>query len=190
MKLSEIIKQVNRDVDESYSNADITEWINRGLDDLTPIAKKQAKTTYTITSANSYALPSDLHKVDFVLVKTDATTEYDPLSQRDTESTGYKMWGGNLSLQNGPTGGSIDLYYYKRLKQLTTTNIDEEPEIEKEYHDLLIFFAIGNMQFKEEDYDDRPDMLQRYALRKAEYEKFINDKLADELGDQVIREAW
>ena len=42
MKLSDIVTQVNGDVEEEYDATTILQWVNRCLDELTPIAKKEA----------------------------------------------------------------------------------------------------------------------------------------------------
>lgn len=168
MKQSELIKQVNRDLEEEYDAADINEWLNRCLDDLTPVAKKEAKANITITVDNSFLTPADLHELDYVEVND---CEYKLVPIRDKSSTGYKLWDGQLSLQNGPTDGTIDLYYHKKLTHLA--NPDDVPEIEEEFHDLLILYAIGHLQFTEEDYDDRPDLLNRYQQRKNEFASYV-----------------
>lgn len=167
MKLSEIIKQVNRDTDEDYDNGDIIDWVNRALDDLTSVAKMQAYKSYPDDQLNSYDIPVDLHDVGFVMVGDNVLSR---ISVRDKNRPGYKMWAGKLSLQN--ISGTIDLYYYRKLKHMTPLDIDNEPDLEPEYHDLLILYAIGKMQFAEEDYDDRPNSLQDYERRKRQYELY------------------
>jgi hypothetical protein len=179
MKLSDIIRQVNRDLDEDYSNADIVDWINRCIDDLAPIAKKEAKVTFTIDSNNSYTLPTDFLEFVDVLTVTNGNKQYTILTQlpqRDYTSTGYKYWAGVLSLQNPPESGAIEVYYYRKPAYMSTTNLDAVPEIDEAFHDLFILYAVGHMQFTEEDYDDRPDALQRYYNRKAEFEAHTNRK--------------
>lgn len=182
MKLSEIIKQVNRDVDDSYPNADITQWINRALDDLTPIAKKEAKQTFT---TRPIAIPTDLHEVVQVVLNNNNSYEVlAPVSAIDFTSKGYKVWGDEMSFQN-VKDGDIELYYYKQLSHLS--NPDDIPGIETPYHDLFIYYAIGQMQFTEEDYDDRPDMLIRYDMRKQEYEAY---KKQTNLQSHTIQGVW
>ena len=39
VNLQELILQVNRDVDDIFENGDIQHWLNRALDDITPIAR-------------------------------------------------------------------------------------------------------------------------------------------------------
>lgn len=192
MKTSNIILQVNRDLDEDYGNGDIVDWINRCIDDLAPIAKKEAKATFTITSANSYTLPTDfLEMVEVLTVKTDVADptkkEHKTLTQiqqRDYDSVGYKIWAGSLSTQNALESGEIEVYYYKKPAYLSTTNLDAVPEIEEAFHDLFILYAVGQIQFTEEDYDDRPDALSRYYQRKDEYQAYVNKK---NMGQSQIR---
>jgi len=48
-----------------------------------------------------------------------------------------------------------------------------EPELESFFRDMLVYYAIGHLQFKEEDYDERPDRLNRYYQRKQEYKSYL-----------------
>ncbi|MED1948993.1 hypothetical protein [Brevibacillus centrosporus] len=184
MQLSDIIRQVNRDLDEDYSNGDIIDWINRCIDDLAPIAKKEAKTTFAIDSNNSYTMPTDfLEFVDVLTVKADpdnaANRHYTVLTQlpqQDYTSTGFKYWAGTLSLQNPPSEGTIEVFYNAKPAYMAATNLNAVPQIDESFHDLFILYAIGQLQFTEEDYDDRPDTLNRYYARKAEFEAHTNRK--------------
>jgi hypothetical protein len=155
VNLTDLTKQINRDIDDSYSNGDIKEWINRGIDDITPVAKKEARTTLTYP----YVLPADLHKIAFIKVNG-VKVEYD-------------QWGDEITPKEG-NQNPIDLYYYKRLTKLQ--NADDVPDFEEEYHDLLILYALGQIQYHDEDYDDRPDALNRYAQRKLEFQQYRERK--------------
>lgn len=166
MKLKEIVAQVNTDVEEEYDASTILSWVNRCLDELTPIAKMEAYQSITIDGGNSYPAPTDYHRSAEFLVNGCPWSER-PLSDRT--STGYKKWAGKFSLQgSAPSSGTIDLYYYRRILHLSTDNMDAEPEIEPEYHDLLVHYAVGMLQFTEEEYD-RPDAMARYNQRKEDY---------------------
>ncbi len=169
MKLSDIVTQVNGDVEEEYDATTILQWVNRCLDELTPIAKKEAYISYPIDVLNSYTMPTDFHKSAEFLVNDYPWLEK-PLSDRN--STGYKKWAGKLSLQGAmPDSGTIDMYYYRRLLHVDAANMSAEPELEPEYHDLLVHFAVGMIQFTEEEYD-RPDAMAKYNQRKSDYEAF------------------
>lgn len=177
MKVSDIIRQVNRNI--KASNGDILDLINRCLGDLALLVKKESSTNYTIVSGNSYALPADFHElVDVVMVNTANTdkqyTVLQPLKKTDYTNKGYKIWGGNLSLQNGLDSGEIDFFYYRKLTQITTT--DQIPEVDEPYHDLFIHYTLGNLQYMEDDYEFRPDALGRYYQRKDEYQAYLNGK--------------
>jgi hypothetical protein len=166
VKLKDIISQVNGDVEEEYDAATIIGWVNRALDDLTPVAKVEAYVSYPIDGTNSYTIPTDYHKGAETLVN-DCPWQEKPLSDR--KSTGYKIWAGKLSLQGMvPDSGTIDMYYYRRLNHMSTSDMDQEPELEPEYHDLLVHYAAGMIQFVEEEYD-RPDAMSKYNARKEEY---------------------
>jgi len=164
MNVDEIIKQVTRDVDNSPENGDIVAWINRALADLTPIAKKEKMLLLDATNQ----IPIDCFEIKHIFVNDRFLNKLDI---EDNNGIGYKVWGNAITLQN--ITGPIQLYYYRTLaKVFYNTDI---PEIEEPYHDLLVYYAIGHLQFKDEDYEDRADMLQqRYMPRKAEYKAFID----------------
>lgn len=54
------------------------------------------------------------------------------------------------------------------------TDRNSVPELESHFRDLLIDYAISQLQFKEEDYDERPDRINRYLQRKREYLQFLS----------------
>lgn len=175
MNLSQIIAQVNRDFGDTYSNSDITDWVNRCLDDLSPLAKMEEKKVTDIQDSNVYELPDDLHEIRFVLV---GGKEFNQIPLTDTRRQGYKVWAGELTTQMGPLiqplTGQVELYYYRKLNHLANTS--DIPEIEEPFHDLLILYTIGQMQFEDEDYEDRPDYMTRYQQRKAEYASYVQRK--------------
>lgn len=51
-----------------------------------------------------------------------------------------------------------------------------ETELEEYFHDMLIDYAIGKLQFQEEDYDERPDRMNRFNIRKQEYIRYLSSK--------------
>lgn len=157
MNLDEIIKQVARDVDDTPENGDVIAWVNRALADLTPIANKEKEVTLS-----SDQLPADCFELIHVLVNGMPAYR---LSMNDMQSEGYKLWGNTITLQN--LTGPIKLFYYQNLPKVKYLN--DVPQIEEAYHDLFVYYAIGHLQFKEEDYEDRSDIMQKYYARKEEY---------------------
>jgi hypothetical protein len=162
-------------VEEEYDAGTIIGWVNRALDDLTPVAKVEALKSYTIDGTNSYTLPSDLHMPAVTLVNG---IQWHEVPITDRFSTGYTTWGNTLTLWGSsvPTSGTIDYYYYRRLKHLVTTDMNAEPELDPEFQDLLIHYAAGMIQFTEEEYD-RPDAMTKYNERKKEYTAFKNKSM-------------
>lgn len=170
MKVSDLIRQVNRDTGDTYENTDIIDWFNRCSDDLSEIIKKEEKKITPITSENRYTIPSDFYDFHLMIVENERFERV----TLDSQDKGFKLWSDEFSLNQAPDSGTIDLYYYRKLARLTV--LDDEPEIPSEFHDLYILYAVGHMQFTEEDYDDRPDLLQRYYQRKDELNRYIHRK--------------
>jgi hypothetical protein len=166
MNLTNIVSQVSRDIDDDYDLNDIKDWVNRALDDLTPISKRQTSATLNDT----LTLPEDLHELLFVSQNNQFLNN---LSMSDLYSCGYKKWGDSLTIQNGDTS-TVTIYYYRKLNHVEAG--DDVPDLESEFHDILIFFCLGNGQFYDEDYTDRPDSFNRYEARKQEYSRFIEKR--------------
>jgi hypothetical protein len=165
MKVNDILRQVNRDIDDQYNLLDVVDWINRCLNDLTPIAKRQAS-----MSLNSpFTLPTNLHELLFVSQNNQFLKK---LSMEEYSNEGYKQWGDVLTTQN--TGIShLTIYYHRKLDKVA--NGEDVPDLEEEFHDLLIYFCLGSMQFYDEDYE-RPDSFGRYQARKQEYIQYIEKR--------------
>lgn len=166
MNVNDILKQVNRDIDDQYDLGDVIDWINRCLDDLTPIARRQTSTTLDSTNT----LPIDLHELLFVSQNNQFLKK---LSISDQYSEGFKEWGNTLTLQNVDTT-PLTIYYHRKLNHVANGN--DIPDLETEFHDLLILFCLGNMQFFDEDYESRPDSFNRYQARKQEYVSYIEKR--------------
>jgi hypothetical protein len=173
MNLEQIIEEINKDLDDTLDHADIIGWVNRCVDDLSIITKKEDKKLADISSLNAYELPEDLLEMVLVLVNNE---EYDPIYLGDTTSKGYKVWGNVLSLIDGPDSGAIELYYYKRLPYLV--NVEDVPEIDKAFHDLFVLYTVAHNQFMEEETERQMDALNRYMSRKREFDAFMKKNTA------------
>jgi hypothetical protein len=165
MKINDILRQVNRDIDDQYNLQDVIDWVNRCLDDLTPIAKRQA----TAVLNAPYTLPINTHELLFVSHHNQFLKK---LSIGDAYSDGYKQWGDSLTLQNLEPS-PLTIYYHRKLAKVA--NGDDIPDLEEEFHDLLVYFCLGSMQFYDEDYE-RPDSFGRYQARKQEYIQYIDKR--------------
>ncbi|MGF6951868.1 hypothetical protein QF028_004373 [Neobacillus sp. B4I6] len=185
MNLEQIINEINKDLDDTQDNGDLIGWINRCMDDLSPIAKKEAKTVYEISSLNGYDLPEDLLEIALVLVNG---TQYDPVVLNDSWSTGYKRWGNVLSLQNAPSDGQVELYYFKRLSHLE--NLEDVPEIEPTFHDLFILYTIAHQQFSEDEPERQMDALTRYNNRNGEFNRFVMANSFVYNSQRQITDVW
>ncbi|UYX53358.1 hypothetical protein M3Y14_04175 [Bacillus thuringiensis] len=162
MNLQELILQVNRDVDDIFENGDIQHWLNRALDDITPIARSEKR----VVLQYPYTLPNDVQDMERVM-QTNKIFPRIPVGEQYQQ--GYWVWGNELVIQGG-NQQPIEVYYYKKLCHLK--GMDDVPEIDSPYHDLLILYAVGQLQFMDGDYGDRPDSMQRYEQRRQQYAVF------------------
>lgn len=173
MDLKKLRSEINRDMDDSFNNGDIDAWINRAIDDITPVAKKEK-----LVTISGGSLPTDLHDIAIVIVNN---TPLINLEVDDFESVGYKVWDNAITLQN--IDGPITLYYYKKLNHLSFET--DAPEFEEEFHDLIIYYVRSHIQFYDED--ERADSRILYNQRKTEYENYKkSSKRKGKIRERVI----
>lgn len=185
MKLSELLREVNKDIDDSLDNSDITAWFNRCLDDLAPIIKKEAKTVMDIDSTNAYTIPEDLYELHMVFADDN---QYFPIPIQDKDSKGYKIWANEMSFQKGPESGEIKLYYHRKLSSLV--NADDVPEIPTPFHDLLIHYAVAYSQYADDEHERQRDAFNRYYQRKQELESYILHNSNTSYTVQIVNPIW
>lgn len=171
MKLSELIKEVNKDIDDQLPNADITGWLNRALDDLSPVAKYQKSITISLVKdQKDYVLPTDMNEIVHVI--GDVPLHDIPLT--DNSSTGYKVWGNSLTIQPTPEESKeITLYYYANLPHLV--NPDDVPAIRSDFHDLLVLYTVARAKYMDEEESMQQNAMSEYLNRKLEYVRSITE---------------
>jgi hypothetical protein len=165
MNLASLIKEVNKDIDDSLSNGDVTQWLNRALDDLTPVAKyKRSVTIPLIAGQTNYDLPSDFHKIELLM----DVYKLPEIPLEDHSSRGFKKWGNTLTIQPIPENkGVLTLYYYAKLPHLS--NSDDEPVIPSHYHDLLVLYAVARAKYQDEEPEMQMNAWSEYQNKKREF---------------------
>jgi hypothetical protein len=183
MKLSELQKEVNKDIDDSLPNADINGWLNRCLDDLTPVANYQKSAVINIVAdQKEYPLPLDLVTIAFLI---DGERQLSTVPINDFGNSGYKFWGNNIILQPVPKDAkTLDLYYQARLPHLV--NADDVPAIPEEYHDLLVLYAVAKAKYQDEEESMQNNAMNEYYARKNE---FIASRHSGEI-DYIQNTYW
>ncbi|MCK6203931.1 hypothetical protein KZX50_00520 [Bacillus infantis] len=159
MKLSALIKEVNKDIDDSLPNADIIGWLNRALDDLSPIAKHKKKATLVLPAGTAdLTLPDDVIEVVRIV--------------QGGPVLNYEKWGSIITLPTTYTEDQVfTLYYYAQLPHLTN-NPDDEPAIPSHFHDLLILYAVAKAKYQDEEPELQGSAWGEYITRKMEFNSF------------------
>lgn len=170
MNLSELIKEVNKDIDDSLPNGDITQWLNRGLDDLTHYVNLQKHQVINVYKDQSnYPIPSDLVKVVYLIDKNNKRLTQIPFD--DFSSDGFKLWGKEIIFQPAPKeDGEMNLYYHATLPRLSNT--DDIPAIPEQFHDLLVLYAVAKAKYQDEELDMQNSAWGDYLRRKDEFIAF------------------
>lgn len=171
MKLSELQAEINKDIDDSLDNSELTGWINRALDDLTPFAKYQKSADLSlIQGEKQYTLPTDLFEIVH-MVDEDNSKIYLQIPMEDFSSSGFKRWGNMLRFQPTPIeNANVILYYYARLPHLN--NPDDVPAIPEEFHDLLVLYAVAKAKYQDEEESMQQNAMQEYYSRKEQFIAF------------------
>lgn len=171
MNVAQLIEEINKDIDDvTLELSDHIGWINRALDDLTPIANQEAKTTYLLSVDNAYLLPEDIYQIVLVNVNGE---KRNAVSIQDSR-TGYQVWANTLSLQPTEETGQMELYYYKSLRHVAKE--EDIPEIPSFFHDLLVLYTVAHQQFAEEETERQIDALNRYNQRKQEFRAYVSSQ--------------
>jgi hypothetical protein len=180
MNLEQIIEEINKDLDDTIDNQELTGWINRCIDDLTPHAKYQKNSVISLVQGQkSYDVPTDFMKM-IVLIDTDVALDEVPLY--DFNGTGYKLFGNQFIIQPTPIGNKeLDLYYEATLPHL----IDEsdEPQIPSQFHDLFILYTIAKRQYQDEEEGLQMNVWNEYQSRKGEFIAFYRKSVFTPIKD-------
>ncbi|RUS42272.1 hypothetical protein [Cohnella sp. AR92] len=170
MKLSEIINEVNKDIDDDLDTADITSWVNRCLDDLTPFANYLKQATVSLVAGQSnYPKPADLIKID-QLVDTSQAVPYKlrELPLGDFISTGYKVIGSEIVIQPMPKQAKVlTLFYEGALPHLSTA--DDVPVIRADFHDLLVLYGVARARYQDEEESLQAGAMTEYMRRRQQF---------------------
>lgn len=168
MNLKDIIYEINKDIDDEFDNADLIGWINRALDDLSPVANYQAFADITLVADQKvYPLPAELVKLIQVIDESGTGRLYEqPLN--DFTSCGYKVIGRNLVIQPKPTKpGTLTLYYESSLPHLK--NPEDVPVIRPDFHDLLVLYAVARARYQDEEVGLQMNAMSEYKNRRSQF---------------------
>ncbi|OHR74002.1 hypothetical protein HMPREF3291_05295 [Bacillus sp. HMSC76G11] len=166
MDLRELTLEVLKDIDDSLTDSDIKGWLNRCLDDLTPVAKYQKMISIPLLAGEkTITLPDDLHEI---VLLTDGECDYKGISLMDKTSIGYKRWENTLTLQpEVEEDSTFTLYYYARLPHLV--EVTDVPVIRPDFHDLLVLYGVAKAKYKDELVDMQQTTMQEYFDRKNQF---------------------
>ena len=166
MNLQQLQNEVLKDIDDTLTNEDIRGWLNRCLDDLSPIAKYQKQVQIPLLAGeSSIELPEDLHEI---ILFSDEEADFHEIPLKDKHTRGYKKWSNVLSIQPIVANDrTFTLYYYARLPHLT--EITDIPKIRPDFHDLLVLYGVAKAKYKDELVDMQQNAMQEYYTRKDEF---------------------
>lgn len=184
MNLQEIISEINKNVDDELDNSESIGWINRCMEELTPIANNQSITTLdTFADQSQYDLPTDFINVEQVIYGGTALRQ---VALSDTRTCGYKIYANKIILQPAPTeDGSLDLYYESNLPYLS--DLEDIPQIPVFFHDLFVLYAMTKFMYKDDELTRKADAQSDYNIRKREFIRYMNRSAIEPIKDVYPR---
>lgn len=171
MQLSDIINEINKDIDEDLDYDEVIGWINRCIDDLSPYANYQKITQLTTTpGVDTYPLPSDLTKR---IQLVDGKEVLECLELADFNKKGYKIYANQLIVQPMPDEvKTLTLYYDASLPYLK--NMTDIPVIHTNFHDLFVLYGVARFMYKDDETYRKGDAMAEYNSRKRDFIQFMN----------------
>lgn len=167
MNLQQILNEINKDIDDTLDNADLIGWVNRAMDIASTVAPYEKRTTLVFEDGvGDYPMPSDFLKLYHVI---GTNGELPLLKLTDRTSAGYKRWGNTIGFQNIDET-SVDIYYHARLPHLV--NMDDEPVIPPQFHDLFVLYAVGRAKYKDEEESMQNNVFGEFSRRIEDLRKY------------------
>jgi len=144
-----------------FSSAEIRDWLNEGLEDITVKAKHLKHTAYydIQNGVEWYELPGNLIEIFKVFFKDIPLTEIPLEDKGKSHVSGYIIWGDAITLIP-LEDGKLTLYYYRKPAEMKDN--EDEPELSRAYHNLLIEYTLSRAKQKDERYDEAQINYQKY----------------------------
>lgn len=198
--VTELLTTINLEYRNTYTDAQKVSWMNTVQDQIFQRVRHEAEpfTFTTISGESYYALPSDCDKkgIKQVAIETKASSgDYDTLRYVSVESDEYfsendefySVEGtSNLFLNPVPTatdaGKKVYIYYNKRPAELSSASLSVTPDLEENFHELLILGVIERIARAQREHEDKQEYerdfnallreyINQYKLQAPEYVK-------------------
>lgn len=173
---SRVYSELSEEENRYFKDEDINYWLNVGQKRLATRVKhlKDTTSTSTATDKKEYPLPDDYidhFKLKYGDVELDEVPESAD-NPEDSNDYGFYIWSDALHLNFYPDGTELKLWYYRTPEEMI--NDVDTPEVEIEYQDGLIQFALMKAKQKDEKYNQAQvhqrsfqqtlsEMMQRYS---------------------------
>ena len=187
MKLQEILEEISEKYPHSLSNDSVIRKINQVQNELfRTTAKIKTMAIYHLQEGIfAYTLPFPRTSLSDVVVQGQEYMYQD--SKKSANEPFYYFIGSNgLGIYPTPdkdVENGLSLFYYRYPNQLVSTNLDAVPELDQDFHSLLIY---GTLVQIAENYSDVA-MVNNFASR---YNGLMNEfkKADDETPDYPVIE--
>lgn len=171
MLATQIIQAAEALTNETYDEATWIDWINFCLDDLSQVAYRPGRKTVSLTTGtNEYEVPSGIQEIFGIVYETSDGKQFAvrQINPTDVYSRGWKRQD-KIVLQglSVTTGDNLVISCYTNFTHITSTS--EEPELEPQYHELIVLYLASRSQQKEEELNERMDFYKEYLERRQQY---------------------
>lgn len=166
-ELTEAVRSQTNELDHDFIRPnDITRWLNDAQKDLTDILQLETSVTIPLVeSQDTYKIPENLNRlvrveVDRSLYQQKSISDFKDNLQDRT----YAVWGERIFLNPVPSKGSLEIFYYKKPKELI--KLEDKTEIDSNHDELLIIYAIAQCYHKGQEFQQHDAYMGKYNERK------------------------
>ncbi|MFD1136736.1 phage adaptor protein [Paenibacillus urinalis] len=147
MTLQEILSEITEKYPHGLSNDSVIRKINQVQNELfRTIAQVRTASIYNLQAGVfAYALPFPRSSLCDVVVDGVEYTYQDSKKRSDTGSFYYFLGDDGLGIYPTPDKDVVDglaLFYFKRPEQLTESDLSAVPELDEDFHMILVYGAL------------------------------------------------
>lgn len=175
-EIVELVWEQTEENDTTYPSDVLTDYINRALDDLTPVAKMlncvsgislditDGKAVISILGNPSLSAAHEFLNVYFTPAGG-AEERLRRLPVGDTVSRGWVLTAQEIQLRNlGADSGTARVEYYRKLSHVAKP--EDTPELPDQYHNLLVLYSCARVQEREAATELKRDFANEYVAAK------------------------
>jgi hypothetical protein len=169
--IRDILRRTNNKMGEDFETADIIDWFNDCLNEVSDVLFIPASATLTVATSGTFTLPANYRDSLKVYVK-DGGAEILPYD-RASNTPGYTLVNGVMRLI-GYDGTPSVFVVYNRKPAAITNNPEQVPDIPDEFHRIFEHYACAMAMLSDEEHERYSMYNQQYLKVRGQLRSFMN----------------